>query len=237
MFPDGLLRQPSRFGAVSTVRILRSLLIHRIRVVQSAITLKSYPITREVAIGRRSWRTGPDQCGSFLECALGGWPSGARWRDWPERWGDNEAVKRRYYGRSGWYPGCACAGSRSGVADDRLHHRSRAPACSRRTQAKSGADALGLGRSRGGLSTKIHAAGDALGNPVRLIGSPGQRNDIDFAHQLVEASKPMPPPIGATTPIISARRSQKPEARSSSRSPRALFRGRRRGGSITASLS
>jgi putative transposase len=42
-----------------------------------------------------------------------------------------------------------------------------------------------LGRSRGGLSTKIHAAGDALGNPIRLIGSPGQRNDIAFAHDLV----------------------------------------------------
>jgi transposase len=36
------------------------------------------------------------------------------------------------------------------------------------------------------LSTKIHAAADALGNPVRLIGSPGQRNDIAFAHQLIE---------------------------------------------------
>ena len=36
------------------------------------------------------------------------------------------------------------------------------------------------------MTTKIHAAGDALGNPVRLIGSPGQRNDIAFAHELVE---------------------------------------------------
>jgi putative transposase len=36
------------------------------------------------------------------------------------------------------------------------------------------------------LSTKIHVAGDALGNPVRLIGSPGQRNDIAFAHDLIE---------------------------------------------------
>ena len=36
------------------------------------------------------------------------------------------------------------------------------------------------------MSTKIHAAGDALGNPVRLIASPGQRNDIAFAHDLVE---------------------------------------------------
>lgn len=36
------------------------------------------------------------------------------------------------------------------------------------------------------MSTKIHVAGDALGNPVRLIGSPGQRNDIAFAHELVD---------------------------------------------------
>lgn len=36
------------------------------------------------------------------------------------------------------------------------------------------------------MSTKIHAAGDALGNPLRLIGSPGQRNDIAFAHELIE---------------------------------------------------
>jgi hypothetical protein len=36
------------------------------------------------------------------------------------------------------------------------------------------------------LEYEIHAAGDALGNPVRLIGSSGQRNDIAFAHELVE---------------------------------------------------
>lgn len=38
----------------------------------------------------------------------------------------------------------------------------------------------------GKVSTKIHAAGDALGLPVRLIASPGQRNDIAFAHDLVD---------------------------------------------------
>ena len=72
------------------------------------------------------------------------------------------------------------------MADDQLHHRSRASARGWREPAKRGADAQGLGRSRGGLSTKIHAAGNSLGNPVRLIGSPGQRNDIAFAHELVE---------------------------------------------------
>ncbi len=38
----------------------------------------------------------------------------------------------------------------------------------------------------GGLSTKIHAASDALGNPARLIGSPGHRDDIAFAHDLID---------------------------------------------------
>ena len=40
------------------------------------------------------------------------------------------------------------------------------------------------------MSTKIHAAGDALGNPVRLIGSPGQRSDIAFAHELIDGFEP-----------------------------------------------
>ena len=43
-----------------------------------------------------------------------------------------------------------------------------------------------MGRSRGGLSTKIHAATDALGSPVRLLFSPGQRNDITEAYNLIE---------------------------------------------------
>jgi putative transposase len=46
-----------------------------------------------------------------------------------------------------------------------------------------------LGRSRGGLSTKIHAATDALGNPVRLLFGPGQRNDITQAHDLIDGFK------------------------------------------------
>lgn len=72
------------------------------------------------------------------------------------------------------------------MADDRFDHCARSSARRRRAPLKRGADAQGLGRSRGGLSTKIHAAGDALGLPVRLIASPGQRNDIAYAHELVD---------------------------------------------------
>lgn len=51
------------------------------------------------------------------------------------------------------------------------------------------ANAQGRGWSRGGLSTKIYAATEALGLPVRLIGSPGQRNDIALAHDLIDGIK------------------------------------------------
>ncbi|MCP1998526.1 hypothetical protein J2S34_000948 [Nitrobacter winogradskyi] len=45
-------------------------------------------------------------------------------------------------------------------------------------QSKGGGDAQGLGRSRGGLSTKIHAAGDALGLPVRLTQVQGNATTL-----------------------------------------------------------
>jgi len=72
------------------------------------------------------------------------------------------------------------------MANDRQHNCTGTSARRWRAQGKRGADAQGLGRSRGGLSTKIHAATEALGLPVRLIATPGQRNDIAFAHELVE---------------------------------------------------
>ena len=55
---------------------------------------------------------------------------------------------------------------------------------------KGGSYAQGLGRSRGGLSTKIHAAVDALGLPVKLILGPGHRNDILYAEALLEETAP-----------------------------------------------
>jgi hypothetical protein len=42
-----------------------------------------------------------------------------------------------------------------------------------------------LNRGRGGLSTKIHALIDALGNPVRLLLTPGQAHDLTGADALL----------------------------------------------------
>lgn len=41
-----------------------------------------------------------------------------------------------------------------------------------------------LGRSKGGFTTKIHALVDALGNPLKFLLTPGQRNDITQAELL-----------------------------------------------------
>ena len=42
-----------------------------------------------------------------------------------------------------------------------------------------------IGRSRGGLSTKIHVTVDGLGNPLRFCLSAGQRHDITQAQNFV----------------------------------------------------
>lgn len=53
-------------------------------------------------------------------------------------------------------------------------------------QKKNGNQARqALGRSRGGFSTKIHVTTDALGYPLRLALTPGQRHDIIKAHDLI----------------------------------------------------
>ena len=151
---------------------------------------------REFVPGGRKGKRGPRTDNRrFLNALLWMARSGGRWRDLPERLGDYETVKRRYYRwiEMGVLDTILAALSREADLEWLMidfDNRAGASAGGRRSPGKRGADAQGLGRSRGGLSTKIHAAGDALGNPVRLIGSPGQRNDIAFAHQLIEGFAP-----------------------------------------------
>jgi transposase len=50
---------------------------------------------------------------------------------------------------------------------------------------KGGSEARAIGRSRGGLTTKIHAVVDALGNPLRFILTPGHVSDFTKAEELI----------------------------------------------------
>ena len=47
-----------------------------------------------------------------------------------------------------------------------------------------------MGRSRGGLSTKIHALVDAEGRPIRISLTPGQAHDGTAADALLKDLKP-----------------------------------------------
>ena len=61
----------------------------------------------------------------------------------------------------------------------------------RRSLKKSGGqEAQALGRSRGGFSTKVHIAVDALGNPLRLLLTAGQCHDSPQASALIEGYEP-----------------------------------------------
>jgi len=44
---------------------------------------------------------------------------------------------------------------------------------------------LNKGRGIGGLTTKVHAVVDGLGNPLHFLLSPGMRNDIVYAQTLL----------------------------------------------------
>ena len=57
--------------------------------------------------------------------------------------------------------------------------------CGWSVKKSGGQESQALGRSRGGFSTKIHIAVDALGNPLRLILTAGQRHDSPLAEALV----------------------------------------------------
>src|SRR5271170_841427 len=73
--------------------------------------------------------------------------------------------------------------SRHGVHHGRRYHRQGPPP---RTGRKRGTQNQAIGRSKGGMTTKILALTDALGNLVRFVLLPGQRFDTVGVPPLIE---------------------------------------------------
>ena len=120
----------------------------------------------------------------FVEAVIYRYRSGIPWRDIPERFGYFRVIHTRF---SRW--------SKKGIwerifkvlgedADKeyamidatiiRAHQHSAG--AKRSTSLKQD-----IGRSSGGLSTKIHAIVDALGNPTQFFLTPGQAHDLQGA--------------------------------------------------------
>ncbi|WOH47612.1 IS5 family transposase [Bradyrhizobium sp. sBnM-33] len=137
----------------------------------------------------------PDQKGStgrdnrmFVEGVLWIVRTGSPWRDLPEAFGEWNSVFRRF---SRWSVKGVWWRIFEAMSDDpdfeylivdstivRAHQHAAG--------AKKGSEDQALGRSRGGLSTKIHLAVRGLGCPVRFILTAGQKGDAPQAAALIE---------------------------------------------------
>ena len=129
----------------------------------------------------------------FVDAIIYRYRTGIPWRDLPERYGDWKATHKRL---RRWCESGVFARILEALAFDadaeymsvdltsvRAHQHSAG------AQKKDGEDQA-IGRSRGGLTTKIHAIVDALGNPVALSLTPGQAADITQAVALLDQVEP-----------------------------------------------
>ena len=128
-----------------------------------------------------------ENCKKFAEGIYWMSRTGAQWRELPDCYGNWNSVYKRF---NSW--------SKKKIWTDLLNFCKenpdleyimidativRAHACA----AGYGEQALeGLGRSRGGFSTKVHAKVDALGNPLQFIVTPGQTSEVTQAQFLLE---------------------------------------------------
>lgn len=89
---------------------------------------------------------------------------------------------------SGFHQLCCRPGS--GASPDRCNNYTSTPLCGWSLKKNGGQETQALGRSRGGFSCKIHAAVDALGNPIRLTLTSGATHDVTQGEALTQDLKP-----------------------------------------------
>ena len=113
--------------------------------------------------------------------------SGARWHDLPERYGKYKSVHTRFmrWARSGvWeriFADLVADKKNQYLMIDSTIVRAHQQAA---TGRKKGSEDKALGRSRGGLSTKIHLLADETGLPLAFRITPGQAAEYPQAQLL-----------------------------------------------------
>jgi transposase len=135
----------------------------------------------------RIWKADVAALRRFVEAVLYVLRTGVAWEDLPERFGNSNSVQRRF---RRW----ACQGIwdelfLEGVPTDALGTVMLDSTACKAQRYASGARGGGeedLGRSRGGLTTKLHALVDCLGRPLCFLLTPGQAADCRQAEALLD---------------------------------------------------
>jgi transposase len=124
----------------------------------------------------------------FINAVLYRYRTGIPWRDLPQEFGDFKNIHRRF---SRWAAKDIWGTLLSLLTEDADEEYVMIDSTMIRAhQHSSGAvgrnpDKQAIGRSRGGLTTKIHARTDALGNPTGFLLTPGQVHDLAGADILL----------------------------------------------------
>jgi transposase len=129
----------------------------------------------------------------FVEAVIWKFRTGVPWRDMPARFGPWKNIHTRF---SRWATRAVWESLFKALADDPDNEYAmidativRAHQHSAGARKKKGVNQA-IGRSRGGLTTKIHMIVDALGNPLAFSLTGGQVHDITQAETLTAQVQP-----------------------------------------------
>lgn len=114
--------------------------------------------------------------------------TGIPWRDLPERYGAWKSVYTRFrrWSQQGVWEHMFEELIAQDIVDESTLMLDSTTIKVHQWQWRKKGGGEALGRSQGGLSTKVHAVVDGLGNPLRVLLTLGNRNDICYAQKLLE---------------------------------------------------
>ncbi|WP_456302375.1 IS5 family transposase [Streptomyces albogriseolus] len=114
--------------------------------------------------------------------------TGVPWRDLPERFGPWQTVHGRFarWAADGTFDRLLAAAQQRAEVDWLVALDSTIVRAHQHTGGQRGLEERGLGRSRGGLTSKIHLACDGRGRPLSFTVTAGTRNDCTQAETVID---------------------------------------------------
>jgi transposase len=133
------------------------------------------------------WKKDAERLRRFVEAVVFVLRTGVAWEDLPERFGKPNSLHRRYrrWAVAGIWDELFTAGV-PGDALETVMIDATITKAQRFASGARGGGAEDLGRSRGGLTTRIHALVDRRGRPLCYLLTPGQAADCRHAEALLE---------------------------------------------------